>query len=101
MVLNSLIVTLLELIIGLPNIFYYQRVAELVLLKLEEELLVFTKHVGSVSLNKIGKKVPHYLNFSCSAHHSQSPNKLGETFKLQTEIIKQEFEHEEIFEILV
>ena len=45
------------------------------------------------------KGKPQYLIFNCSANHMKSSlRKLGETYKLQTEVLKQEIDHTEIYE---
>ena len=57
----------------------------------------------NVKTNKEGKLIskgqPHYLIYNCSANHMNSSlRKLGETYKLQAEVLKQESDHTEIYE---
>ena len=45
------------------------------------------------------KKNPEYLHFRCGrAHINSSLNKIGISYKLQPPLLKQEIEHDEIFE---
>ena len=47
----------------------------------------------------VSKGQPQYLVFNCSANHMKSSlRKLGETYKLQKEVLKQEIDHTEIYE---
>ena len=52
-----------------------------------------------VNVNANSKGHPQYLTFTCSMNHMKSSlRKLGETYKLQTSLMKQETDHNEIYE---
>ena len=54
---------------------------------------------GMVDVKSNSKGKPQYLTFTCSMNHMKSSlRKLGETYKLQTELMKQEMNHTEIYE---
>ena len=54
---------------------------------------------GMVDVKANSKGKPQYLTFVCSMNHMKSSlRKLGETYKLQPELLKQEMNHEEIYE---
>ena len=54
---------------------------------------------GMCDVKSNSKGKPQYLIFNCSANHMKSSlRKLGETYKLQAEVLKQEIDHTEIYE---
>ena len=56
-------------------------------------------HNGNVDIKNGSKGKPQYITFVCSMNHlSSSLRKLGETFGLQKELLKQEMNHTEIYE---
>ena len=56
-------------------------------------------HNGNVDIKNGSKGKPQYITFVCSMNHlSSSLKKLGETFGLQKELLKQEMNHTEIYE---
>ena len=56
-------------------------------------------HNGNVDIKNNSKGKPQYITFVCSMNHlSSSLKKLGETYGLQKELLKQEMNHTEIYE---
>ena len=56
-------------------------------------LKIFNGYVNPV------KKIPQYVHFRCGrVHINQSLKKIGESYKLQKNLLKKELEHDEIFE---
>ena len=54
---------------------------------------------GMVNVKANSKGQPQCLTFTCSMNHMKSSlRKLGETYKLQTSLMKQEMDHNEIYE---
>ena len=54
---------------------------------------------GMVNVKAYSKGQPQYLTFTCSMNHMKSSlRKLGETYKLQSSLMKQEMNHIEIYE---
>ena len=54
---------------------------------------------GMVNVKSNSKGHPQYLSFTCSMNHMKSSLRiLGETYKLQTSLKKQEMDHNEIYE---
>ena len=52
-----------------------------------------------VDVKSYSKSKLQYLTFTCSMNHMKSSlRKLGETYKLQSELMKQEMNHTEIYE---
>ena len=56
-------------------------------------LKIFNGYVDPV------KRIPQYVHFRCSLLHIKDPSeKIGKNYKLQTCLLKEELEHDEIFE---
>ena len=60
---------------------------------------------GTVSLKifngylELVKKIPQYVHFRCgSLHFKSSLKNIGKAYKLQSRLLKQELEHDEIYE---
>ena len=54
---------------------------------------------GRLDVKSNSKGKPQYLTFTCSMNHMKSSlRKLGGTYKLQSELMKQEMNHTEIYE---
>ena len=54
---------------------------------------------GNVGFKNGSKGKPQFITFVCSMNHlSSSLRKLGETYGLQKELLKQEMNHTEIYE---